>query len=142
MDSTRIPIPAQTNNQTRYLPTYEESNAPYSLRLPSYRSAYIHRFHPYPRYAISLAKEQYMVSIFGLRSRWMDLDPSKDDCDHGDEPEPLLNLSILNGFVRTIPQATAEPVAAFADGPFVQQNEEGRVEEQPNERRDILSILI
>lgn len=63
MDSTRIPIPAQLNNQARYLPTYEESNAPYSLRLPSYRSAYIHRFHPYPRYATSLTEERYMVSV-------------------------------------------------------------------------------
>lgn len=63
MDSTRIPIPAKLNNQARYLPTYEESNAPYSLRLPSYRSAYIHRFHPYPRYATSLTEERYMVSV-------------------------------------------------------------------------------
>ena len=63
MDSTRIPILAQINtnfNQTRYLPTYEESNAPYSLRLPCYRSTYIHRFHPYPRYATTLSEEQYM----------------------------------------------------------------------------------
>ena len=64
MDSTR---PAQNDmnfNQARYLPTYEESNIPYSLRLPSYRSSYVRRFHPYARYATTMSlEEQYIVSI-------------------------------------------------------------------------------
>lgn len=70
-----------------------------------------------------------------MRSRWKDFDQSKDDGDHGDESEPLLDWSILNEPIRTIPQTTAEPVT---DGRFAQPNEEGRVEEQPNERGDIL----
>lgn len=37
-------------NHTRYLPSYEDANVSYSLRLPSYRSSYIRRFHPYARY--------------------------------------------------------------------------------------------
>ena len=80
--------------------------------------------------------------MFAIRSRWTHVDQLKDDCDHGDESEPLLDLSILNEPIRTILQTTAEPITAFLDGRFAQQNEEGRVEEQPDERRDISSILI
>ena len=70
MDSSRVQtLPAQNDlnsNQPRYLPTYEESNIPYSLRLPSYRSSHVRRFHPYARYATSF-EDQYMVSIVRLR---------------------------------------------------------------------------
>jgi hypothetical protein len=40
-----------TPNHTRYPPSYEAANVSYSLRLPTYRSSYIRRFHPYARYA-------------------------------------------------------------------------------------------
>ena len=67
MDSSRIQtLPAQNDTkfeQARYLPTYEESSIPYSLRLPSYRSSYVRRFHPYARYATASLEEQYIVSI-------------------------------------------------------------------------------
>ncbi|KAF8736690.1 hypothetical protein AX14_014170 [Amanita brunnescens Koide BX004] len=128
MDSTRIlTSTVQTNvnfNQPRYLPTYEESNAPYSLRLPSYRSSYIRRFHPYARFTTLLIEERYM-----------------DDCDHGDEG-PLLNLSILDEPIRTVSQTAAEPVAAFVDGRFAQQNQESRVEEQCNGRREMPLVIV
>ena len=67
MDASRIPmLSAQNNtnfNVTRYLPTYEETNGPYSLRLPAYRSSYIHRFHPYARVTTSLLEERHIVSM-------------------------------------------------------------------------------
>lgn len=69
MDSSRIQTLPQNDvkfNQPRYLPTYEESNIAYSLRLPSYRSSHVRRFHPYARYATSL-EDQYMVSTIRLR---------------------------------------------------------------------------
>ena len=70
MDSSRIQTLSTQNdvnsNRARYLPTYEESNVPYSLRLPSYRSSHVRRFHPYARYATSL-EDQYMVSKVKLR---------------------------------------------------------------------------
>ncbi len=57
------PTQNSTNSShTRYLPTYEETNVPYSLRLPAYRSSYIHRFHPYARVSMSLFEERYIVS--------------------------------------------------------------------------------
>ncbi|PFH52647.1 hypothetical protein AMATHDRAFT_2043 [Amanita thiersii Skay4041] len=31
------------------LPSYEETLVQYSLRLPTYRSGYVHRYHPYTR---------------------------------------------------------------------------------------------
>ncbi|KAF8623341.1 hypothetical protein AX15_006416 [Amanita polypyramis BW_CC] len=62
------------SNIIHYLPTYEETIIPYSLRLPTYRSSYIRRFHPYARYTT----------------------PPADDCDmDGTGEEPLLNLSTL-----------------------------------------------
>lgn len=145
MDSTRIlTSTVQTNvnfNQPRYLPTYEESNAPYSLRLPSYRSSYIRRFHPYARFTTLLIEERYMVSMLAVRAGWTYFDQSKDDCDHGDEG-PLLNLSILDEPIRTVSQTAAEPVAAFVDGRFAQQNQESRVEEQCNERREMPLVIV
>jgi hypothetical protein len=72
MNSNHIQtLPAQNHmsfNRARYLPTYEECNAPYSLRLPSYRSSHVRRFHPYARYAATF-QEDYIVSIKRLRCR-------------------------------------------------------------------------
>jgi hypothetical protein len=66
MDSSRsLPHPLQDSAATniiRYLPTYEEANnLPYSYRLPTYRSSYIRRYHPYARYAAPPPPEYIMV---------------------------------------------------------------------------------
>ncbi|KAK2466671.1 hypothetical protein APHAL10511_000929 [Amanita phalloides] len=50
MDPHHLPFTVRCNNVERYLPTYEEANIPYSLRLPTYRSSYARRFHPYARF--------------------------------------------------------------------------------------------
>jgi hypothetical protein len=58
------PSPAQVDMDsinTRYLLTYEEFIVPYSLRLPTYRSSYIRRYHPYPRYITSSIDDDEMV---------------------------------------------------------------------------------
>lgn len=60
------PSPAQVDMDslnTRYLLTYEESIVPYSLRLPTYRSSYIRRFHPYPRFIASSIDDDEMVRV-------------------------------------------------------------------------------
>ncbi|KAF8350427.1 hypothetical protein F5887DRAFT_1069444 [Amanita rubescens] len=45
-----VPLVDDTRcKNSRYLPTYDAANTQYTLRLPSYRSSYIHRFHPYAR---------------------------------------------------------------------------------------------
>ena len=56
-----IPLLTLDNLRTvpRYLPSYQEANLPYSLRLPAYRSSYVRRFHPYARYCMPV--EQYPV---------------------------------------------------------------------------------
>jgi len=73
MDSSRsLPHPLAATNLTRYLPTYEEANLPYSYRLPTYRSSYIRRYHPYARYTASPPPEYVM-----------------DGGDHIDEGTPL-----------------------------------------------------
>ena len=51
------------DNVTRHLPSYEEANIQYSLRLPAYRSSYIRRFHPYARYITRTTGEPYMVRL-------------------------------------------------------------------------------
>lgn len=50
------------HNNSRYLPTYDAANAQYTLRLPTYRSSYIRRFHPYARIA-RFFKEQDRVLV-------------------------------------------------------------------------------
>ncbi len=67
-----FPIQNSTNfSHTRYLPTYEETNAPYSLCLPAYRSSYIHRYHPYARVSMSVFEERYLVSALIPDLRWV-----------------------------------------------------------------------
>ena len=114
-----IPPPAQVDIggiNTRYLLTYEESIIPYSLRLPTYRSSYIRRFHPYARYITPSIEDDEMVRV--LLSSWsttLVLILVKDD----DENEAFarLDLSILAG--PRLPHPTA-----LADGHVI----EGRVE--------------
>lgn len=50
------PIPTVTH----YLPIYEEVNLSYSYRLPTYRSSYMRRYHPYPRYIVSATDENLL----------------------------------------------------------------------------------
>ncbi|KAF8672773.1 hypothetical protein AX14_005521 [Amanita brunnescens Koide BX004] len=118
MNSNHIQtLPAQNHmsfNRARYLPTYEECNAPYSLRLPSYRSSHVRRFHPYARYAATF-QEDYI-----------------DDCDHGDG-EALLDLSILN--TPTLHMITE----SAPNGDLAQRNQENRVEEHRNGPGEIAS---
>jgi len=77
MDPNFIPLLPQNQNVARHLPAYEETNIPYSFRLPTYRSSYIRRFHPYARYVT--------LSI------------DEDDMDEGDlgGDQALLDLGIL-----------------------------------------------
>ncbi|KIL61290.1 hypothetical protein M378DRAFT_167105 [Amanita muscaria Koide BX008] len=49
MDPQSIP-PRAGASAVRPLPSYDDVNVPYSLRLPAYRSSYMRRYHPYPRY--------------------------------------------------------------------------------------------
>ena len=100
--------------RTRYLLTYEESNIPYSLRLPTYRSSYVRRFHPYARYITPSIDDDEMVRV--QSSSWsttLVLILVKDD----DEFDAFarLDLSIL----AVLPHPTA-----LADGRVV----EGHVE--------------
>ncbi|KAF8721593.1 hypothetical protein AX14_010273 [Amanita brunnescens Koide BX004] len=58
MDPNNLSPPTQSETVMRHLPAYEEINMPYSFRLPTYRSSYIRRFHPYARY-VSLSIKEY-----------------------------------------------------------------------------------
>ncbi|KAK2466663.1 hypothetical protein APHAL10511_000921 [Amanita phalloides] len=78
-----------TDNSIRYLPTYEDATTQYSLRLPTYRSSYIRRFHPYPR---SMAR---IVERF-------DMDDDGNETDQVDG-ETFLDLSVLEGPVPSAP---------------------------------------
>ncbi|KAM6498781.1 hypothetical protein JOM56_006729 [Amanita muscaria] len=71
-------------NSTRCLPVYEDAVVSYSLRLPTYRSSYIRRYHPYARYATPIVQEQFMVTY------------------EIDYDEPFLDLSILDRRVEPI----------------------------------------
>ncbi|KAK2464746.1 hypothetical protein APHAL10511_003164 [Amanita phalloides] len=116
--STFFTFSAQKNanfSTTRHLPTYEEADIPYSLRLPAYRSSYIRRYHPYARYSASIVEERFMVEDVG---------------DHDDE-ESLLDLSIL---YETIPQMRD----ALGD-PHLAQNPEDQVGERRDEAPEIIN---
>ncbi|KAF8695476.1 hypothetical protein AX14_001787 [Amanita brunnescens Koide BX004] len=136
MDSSRIQtLPAQHDlnfDQALYLPTYEESNAPYSLCLPSF---------PYPpipsaslcavcRYVPQRATHGGKVRLL-IASRF---DQVKVECDLGDK-EPLLDLSILNTpFPHLIAKFVASP-----NGRLVYRNQEGRTEELLDGQGEITS---
>jgi hypothetical protein len=113
-----IPPPAPVDIggiNTRYLLTYEESVIPYSLRLPTYRSSYIRRFHPYARYITPSIDDDEMVRV--LLSSWSTtvvLILVKDD---ENEAFVQLDLSILAE--RRLPRPTP-----LADGRVI----EGHVE--------------
>ncbi|KAF8623336.1 hypothetical protein AX15_006412 [Amanita polypyramis BW_CC] len=83
---------SQNNNVTRHLPTYEEANISYSLRLPAYRSSYIRRFHPYARYTTRTTEEQYTGD-------------SHDDVHREETP---LDLRILDDPMQVLPTPPAE----------------------------------
>ena len=95
MDSSRsLPHPLRDSaatNIVRYLPTYEETNLPYSYRLPTYRSSYIRRYHPYARYAASPPPDYLMVCIRSsfAASNACVLTCTKDGGDHIDEGAAL-----------------------------------------------------
>ncbi|KAM6500236.1 hypothetical protein JOM56_003250 [Amanita muscaria] len=72
-----IPLFPLDVDTPRYLPAYDETIVPYSLRLPTYRSSYIRRFHPYARY-ITPAIEDHHTDGF-----------------YRDSDEELLDLSII-----------------------------------------------
>ncbi|KAF8350429.1 hypothetical protein F5887DRAFT_300340 [Amanita rubescens] len=103
--------------KTRYLLTYAESNIPYSLRLPTYRSSYVRRFHPYARYITPSIDDDEMVRVqLSSWSTTLVLILVKDDDDQNDD-FARLDLSILAE--RRLPHPTA-----LADGRVV----EGHVE--------------
>ncbi|KAF8640778.1 hypothetical protein AX17_000427 [Amanita inopinata Kibby_2008] len=45
----------------RYLPPYRDTVIPYTLRLPTYRSSYARRYHPYARYFTVRVEEDDLV---------------------------------------------------------------------------------
>ncbi|KAK2459835.1 hypothetical protein APHAL10511_008156 [Amanita phalloides] len=110
---------AQNTNlsTTRHLPTYEEADIPYSLRLPTYRSSYIRRYHPYPRYSASLVEERFM-----------------DDVGDHDDEESLLDLSILYEPVPQMHDALSDPHLA--------QNPEDQVGERRDEPREATLVIV
>lgn len=92
----------------RHLPTYEEVNIPYSLRLPTYRSSYIRRFHPYARYTTPSAE--------GFDS---------DNSDYYYDEDTLLDLTILDEYAPQqpeVPSTSANEIHAI--------NQAGEVEDQ------------
>ena len=135
-------LPTQNSSHARYLPSYEETNAPYSLRLPAYRSSYIHRFHPYARVSMSFFEDQYLVSTLVPDFLWAAFDQAKDsdDRDYGDTNEDfLLDLSILDEPVASMsvtPMATSDNVRSGHN------NQEVRIGEQPDVRREIPLVTV
>ncbi|SRR6266576_2423387 len=111
------PPPAQVDiggTNTRYLLTYEESIVPYSLRLPTYRSSYIRRFHPYARYITPSIDDDEMVRVLSLSwSTKLVLILVKDD----DENDAFawLDLSILAE--RWLPHPTPLADERVVEGP-------------------------
>lgn len=97
---------------TRYLPTYQDAVMPYSLRLPAYRSSYIRRYHPYARYVTPPVQEPFMEDTY--------------------HEEPLLDLSILNRRIQTVPEPRAQDdnVGYLSDQPEqpVEEHPEGQCE--------------
>lgn len=83
----------QSGNVMRRLPAYEETNIPYSFRLPTYRSSYIRRFHPYARYVSLSIKEYDMVCAFFMITRHV-LTSKQDEDEFGGDEAPL-DLHIL-----------------------------------------------
>ncbi|KIL71399.1 hypothetical protein M378DRAFT_154955 [Amanita muscaria Koide BX008] len=77
---------SMNTSSTSYLPTYEDAIVSYSLRLPTYRSSYIRRYHPYARYTTPIVQEQFTDEI--------------------DYDEPVLDLSIL---ARRVEPVRVEP---------------------------------
>ncbi|KAF8623327.1 hypothetical protein AX15_006405 [Amanita polypyramis BW_CC] len=111
MDYSLIFFQNNTNhNATRRLPTYEEANIPYSLRLPTYRSSYIRRFHPYARYTTCSMEEQYMVQLLASPPTHLFFLTRKKDDSHGDhrEEETPLDLRILEDPAQVFPTLPAE----------------------------------
>ncbi|KAM6500246.1 hypothetical protein JOM56_003260 [Amanita muscaria] len=66
------PIPTVTH----YLPVYEEVNLSYSYRLPTYRSSYMRRYHPYPRYIVSPTDENLDDGLYAHGEAPLHLDIS------------------------------------------------------------------
>ncbi|KAF8719056.1 hypothetical protein AX14_011519 [Amanita brunnescens Koide BX004] len=94
---------------TRYLLTYEEAIVPYSLRLPTYRSSYIRRFHPYARFITPSIDDDEMVWVLlTLLSATLVLISVK-----GDENEDSiqLDLSVLAERRPASPVVLAEELA-------------------------------
>ncbi|KAM6500235.1 hypothetical protein JOM56_003249 [Amanita muscaria] len=109
MESNQATLTIPDNDNIRHLPSYEEATGPYSLRLPSYRSSYIRRFHPYPRYVTP--------------------PPACDSSD--DHDDDVLDLSILDHRVRQLPVEREAPVDE-QDNDNEQENagEDGEDEEE------------
>lgn len=82
----------QSGTITRRLPAYEETNIPYSFRLPTYRSSYIRRFHPYARYVSLSIKEYEMVCAFFMITRHVLTSEQDEDEFRGDEAPLDLNI--------------------------------------------------
>lgn len=93
-------------NNSRYLPTYNVANTQYTLRLPTYRSSYIRRFHPYariPRFVEEVRQLNFVFLYARLLTRRKD-DSDNDLYDEG----TLLDLRILGTPVEPQLPITAE----------------------------------
>ncbi|KAF8350436.1 hypothetical protein F5887DRAFT_1069453 [Amanita rubescens] len=74
MDPNFLSLLAQSGNAPRHLPAYEETNIPYSFRLPTYRSSYVRRFHPYARYVtVPIDEDDMDEGDFGVDQTLLDL---------------------------------------------------------------------
>lgn len=94
---------------TRYLLTYEEAIVPYSLRLPTYRSSYIRRFHPYARFITPSIDDDEMVWVLlSLLSATLVLISVKGD---ENEDSVQLDLSVLAERRPASPVVLAEELA-------------------------------
>lgn len=88
-----------TQSNARFLPTYDAANTQYTLRLPTYRSSYLRRFHPYARIS-RFVEEQAPVRWLSFIFLYACLLTRTQDDHLYDEGTPLLDLHILGNSVE------------------------------------------
>lgn len=94
----------------RHLPTYDAANTQYTLRLPTYRSSYIRRFHPYARIARFIEEQDVVRRVNFLLQYACPLTWKKDESDNEQRGEGmLLDLRLLRDPVEVLlPTASDE----------------------------------
>jgi|SRR6266576_2958507 len=102
--NSTVPLGDDTRcKNSRYLPTYDAANIQYTLRLPTYRSSYIRRFHPYARIARFIEEQDVVRQLNFLLQYACLLTRRKDDSDNEQRGEgTLLDLRVLGGPVEVL----------------------------------------